>query len=406
MENIIISNIFNIIISFLKQKDIISLSKTNKIIRNILLETEINNYNIINISDINNLFFLANNKTIKINNLIVDCNINLSEVHITNILRCITKLKKLVLYSYNISKYSIIYINKLEYLTLYKVEQIDDYTLKLISSISTLKSLYLYNCSDITDVGLNYLSNLSNIKLLFINNIKNITDDSIKILNNLKNLEVLSISFPQKLTEIGYKTIGNLSKLHTICLFGVDNVDLSIFSNIKHIELLYCNFKNDNYIIDNNKFKNLLILSLKGSDILNFFDKIIFLTNIQTLDLSFCTKQITNESLSYLKPLNKLKHLFLQNCTKISDSGLITLSTLIILETLDLSYCNLITNEGIYYISSLIKLEKLILSRCYNLTYKCIPYLNKLPRLQILKLDNCKIVFENLTLLKCKNVKI
>jgi len=161
------------------------------------------------------------------------------------------------------------------------------------------------------------------------------------------------------------------------------------------------------------------------------------LTNLQYLNLCFCTK-VTNAALATItKNHKKLKHLGLFGCTKITDAGLTSINLMRPLETLDLGGCNAIsdnlfstlnlahlktlnlcfckkitgesaniptfpkleglnltgcpqvTNEGLQSLNSLTHLKYLLLWNCDEVTDEGLNHLKQLPNLQTIGLWKC-----------------
>ncbi|ONK66819.1 uncharacterized protein A4U43_C06F12310 [Asparagus officinalis] len=88
--------------------------------------------------------------------------------------------------------------------------------------------------------------------------------------------------------------------------------------------------------------------------------------NLAVLDLAWCSK-ITDEALDAMEGIVSLEVLYLEGCSLITNSGLISLATGSLsksLRVLDLAECDQITDHGIYFMPQMSCLQVLNLADC------------------------------------------
>jgi len=177
-----------------------------------------------------------------------------------------------------------------------------------------------------------------NIKLISIRNNNYITDDDFQYLNNIENLN-MSNCYQREITD---NCFHHLTK-------------------IKELNLLGCN---QNWFIGNH-----------FTDI--SFD---YLSELETLHIDD-NHVITNNGLGKIK---KIKHLFIYNCSKITDNGI---SNLINLQRLCLYMVNI--TDSVF--EKLNKIQELSLNDC-RITDNGLKYLSSLSKLQLINVKNitCK----------------
>jgi hypothetical protein len=109
-----------------------------------------------------------------------------------------------------------------------------------------------------------------------------------------------------------------------------------------------------------------------------------------SLRLQNCTR-VSDTGLSYVRSM-PLRHLDLAYCDLITDEGLAHLKGMN-LDRLDLSHCSLVTDAGLVHLHGM-PLKKLKLSNCRNITDKGLAHLIGMP-LEVLDLSNCASITNN-----------
>lgn len=169
-------------------------------------------------------------------------------------------------------------VKGLTLLELRGIDKLDDHWIEKITKFKDISILSL-DGSDITDNGIKLLSQHKKLKRLSISGCKNLTDKSIDHLTSLPDLELLSISH----TDISLRAV---SKLNTL----------------EDLHAKYCQV-NDNTIEYLFLLENLKTLKIEGTD-------------------------ITNKGLKELTKIESLHYLEVDNCKKLSESGLQAFETL------------------------------------------------------------------------------
>lgn len=155
---------------------------------------------------------------------------------------------------------------------------------------------------------LKYLNKLTSLQLINLSNcgVRGYDEQSWMNLKNLKDLICLDLSGCEYIGDDSLKYISNLNALRYLKL---NMSQCTIIGNI--------------FITDNG---------------LQYLEK---LTNLETLDLSKCTK-INGHGLKYLRNLTQLKHLILSECKSINGTAILAASECIFqLQLLNLTGCNI-----------------------------------------------------------------
>jgi hypothetical protein len=337
------------------------------------------------------------------------------------------RLKYLNISTDTITNTGLLSITKLKDLEDLHIDKLkNDVDLSLLNSLSKLKCLYI-STDTFTNTGLSSIAKLINLEELDISFLE--YDVDLSLLNSLSKLRRIELAFkrvskPSPDVHIGSLT--NLPELEFLHIFVVDNgiTGFSDLKNLQSIEIADYGFRltgsNVNSIF---KLKNLESLRLWSgislhspisisplSDLpslseLHFYDSgitdsnlavIADLKNLQTLSLSFGMgwSQFTDEGLSHLKKLPKLKHLILSG-TSTTDAGLANIGDLIELESLFLRSRQPITDYGLQCLTNLIHLMSLDL-RESQISDEGLLYVQELKNLEILNLDMTSITDKGL----------
>jgi hypothetical protein len=248
--------------------------------------------------------------------------------------------------------------------------------------ISSLQSLEINFENDIDCEQ--FLTNLNNLSSLSISNSVSLTDLSIICISNLTKLTLLDLSYCDNITDNGINYIKLLTNL--------ESLDLSFCSEITDLSLLYIStittitflklIQTLNNITDNGISNLQLLIKLKSLSLCYFPSitdlSLSYIKNILTitrLDLKFCYK-ITDDGINYLKLLTNLNSLNINSCNKITDISLSYISILTTISFLNFSHCNNITDNGILNIKLLISLNSLNLSFCDEITDLSLSYIS------------------------------
>ena len=292
-------------------------------------------------------------------------------------------------------------MSKLQELILREFSEITDKDLAHIAGLP-LRHLDLTECHRITDSGLAHFSRLP-LQHLSLNGCSDITD------SGLEHLSMLSLNY------LGLEdTLVTGEGLKHLALMPLKHLDLSNLSIVGHglahisslpierLQLWLCRDLEDAGLLhicklplQHLELRHCLSITSRGLEILSgMFTPTLILNGITVSDtdmeklcqhprrhLEFTDCDITDMGLVHIRNM-PLEHLVLMSCFKISDVGLVSLSSILSLKFLELSYCPKITDAGLSTLSVL-PLETLELINCKEITDGGLVHLSALNRLDV-----------------------
>jgi hypothetical protein len=218
------------------------------------------------------------------------------------------KIKKLILENcesfleyYNFTDDDFDYLMNLESLIINDNHVITDNGLIKLKKI---KELNIQNCKNITNTG---ICSLVTLESLCIYNTYNLTDEVFKKLNNLKKLEI----YFNNITDIGIQYLINIEELKLVSTYEIKCKDFDKLKNLVKLTLLSSTITDDNLIYLKN-IKNLILYfsQINGKGLGH-------LTNLETLEIF--NGLITDEYITNIYELNKLKQISISRCPFISE---------------------------------------------------------------------------------------
>ncbi|KAL3144635.1 hypothetical protein ABBQ38_001994 [Trebouxia sp. C0009 RCD-2024] len=203
----------------------------------------------------------------------------------------------------------------------------------------------------------------------------------------------------------------------TLPIMTDDIIELTIYSDITHVDITNHNEIHDMSIAALSLLPNLKTVWASGGTVSNLglimicsaqtitkldLSKCVNVTNsgvsgltrlqrLQSLDLSDCNN-LGDDSLQALLPgLPHLHTLTLQHCTHVTDAGITGISQSSQLTSLNLALCREITDTGVASVAALPLLHTLDLTFCDRITDASVHHLHQLPGLQNLGMACCKL---------------
>ncbi|OJU82145.1 MAG: hypothetical protein BGO10_04685 [Chlamydia sp. 32-24] len=295
----------------------------------------------------------------------------------------------------------IVYLKKLESLSICRIEYIDKELFFYLSTLPNFLSLSIDECDYLSPKDLQNIYLIEDLNLLKLNNIRwseysfeifeniakiknlneliflkkmSITDEFLVALLPLKkNLKKLSILFDEYDSDIcisdqGIKTI---SEFKLLCFLQINNCQkitksgYSFLINLPYLKTLKiknCQV-NDEILNLLNKLENLVELKITGLHATTKpFSFISKLTNLQTLAFNFSIS-----SLQGIGVLSKLQALELNGCKESNILNFNELLSLKHLKYVDFSY-SLVDSNALSFLLNLPNLETLFLENCNNIT--------------------------------------
>jgi len=230
---------------------------------------------------------------------------------------------------------------------------VTDYSLSSMQNLDCLVELDLSLCKQITDLSiLSIVGKAPNLKSLDLGGCCNLTDRGILLISyGLRHLHKLDLRSCYNLTDRALTYLSGDVEIH-------ERLDIKTYNFLAKLGLI----ENPNCVICKRGFKNNMnlpkidantefgMVSLKSlilQDCQKISDQSLYsisrISSIQSVNLSFCVN-ITDNGLKFLSELRDLKELNLRSCDNISDGGLVNLKEVAeTLEHLDVSFCEKIT---------------------------------------------------------------
>jgi hypothetical protein len=278
---------------------------------------------------------------------------------------------------------------------------------KYICHLVNLKSLVLSRCSFISAYGLKkcslYLKQLHTLNISGCNNIKEFT--WLKNLENLQHLIIRHCTSLDDESFLAFiPSVPNLKELDvsgckitgTLCLLYM----LTFLKNIEILNLSGTNIANCQYeSIDVEKLPSEVqqvfnfILNILNRDLWDAMFILSHFSTLHTLDISHLNIVIDNHS--SWKKLSNLIHLNMSLCSQLNNDDFVQLIPhLTNLESINLSWCN-IEDSGLILLAHTCgkNLKELILKNCKHITSESIRVvLEKCPNLHTLNLVSTKTI--------------
>jgi F-box/leucine-rich repeat protein 14 len=243
---------------------------------------------------------------------------------------------------------------RISHLKLSGCYNVTDYSLSSMQNLESLVSLDLSLCKQITDLSLfSIVGKAPNLRSLDLGGCCNLSDKGILLISyGLRNLKELDLRSCYNLTDRALSYLSGDVKI-------LDRFEIKTYNFLAKLGLIenpncvICKRGNKNNrnlpkIDDRTEFGMLSLQSLVLQDCQKISDQslhsISSIPTVERLNLSFCVS-ITDNGLKYLKELRGLKELNLRSCDNISDMGIVNLKeNTSTLEHLDVSFCEKITS--------------------------------------------------------------
>lgn len=251
-----------------------------------------------------------------------------------------------------------------------RIVSLDDETLGKVSMLPELARISLADCTKVSDHGIEVLCSTAA-------NLRGLSLEAMSICNEMLNtiarystkLETLTFqhSVASNHNSVSFE-FGEMTNLKELRLFGIDDKSPGTVKNIGSL-------------------RGLKILHL--GDFLSLTDgslKVLAnsLTTLTELSLTKC-KLITADGLEYLTKLHSLSKLYINHC-ELNDDALGVLGSMTSLVLLDIGGTSNISDDGLSRLKSL-KLEELNISNCRKITDLGLLHVSSMPHLQILDIS-------------------
>ncbi|WP_372367701.1 hypothetical protein [Candidatus Uabimicrobium sp. HlEnr_7] len=279
-------------------------------------------------------------------------------------------------------------INSVENFKNFKITKLFLANTKVTNNIDDLSNFQLLTHLDLSRLNINnllFLKNLTKLTYLNLSENREITNDSLENFKTLKKLTKLDLRHLSKINDQGLAHLDNISDLTTLL---IDKTSITPVG----ISYLRQKFSNCNISYDRE-----LNLNRKNIDN-NYLRKYVSsLVNLVRLDLSNNTK-ITNAGLVHITSLLNLNDLRLHSCG-IGDEGLSHLAKLTKLSSLQLFNTN-VSGKGLKHLANLKELYYLNLGGNSNEFNNGLEHLKNLSKLRHLTLGPTTITKEGVNQLK------
>ena len=248
---------------------------------------------------------------------------------------------------------------------LYNSQSVDDDALGHVAKLTKLRLLDLRGCFQVSDEGLLKLETLTNMQDLKLR-CTEITDEGIAVIGNMPKLRYLTIEDANYADCESLDVVADNDSFRSLTLFrlDLDDIELKPFEGCAGI--VQANFRDTvvegsglDYLSDSaTALKSLNLAESLFSD--EYAANVAQFENLETLDLWYT--DISDEGLSEIAKLKKLKTLILKQDRDITNEGLATLGTMKSLEFLDLTETS-IDDEGLDALKSLSNLKTLVVAQ-------------------------------------------
>jgi len=267
---------------------------------------------------------------------------------------------------------------------------LSDKGLSYLYNLTNLRNLSLQNCSAVTDDGFAVLSSMKSLQELLISGCAGITREIFKHFHGLLNLKKLSIPSNHLILTndelLHLRGLISLKELNVTFHADISDVGffrLSSLTTIEHLRVDYCDIVTDiglSTLRNLTSVKHLHLGGLRCPYITNMgVSHISGLSHLVSLTLD-CFHRITDAGLLCLSSILSLKELFLR-CRRISDIGLQHLVNLKNLEKFSVYNSRKITDRGLSFIANMSNLTEVQIGVCSKISASGIIHLSKLKRL-------------------------
>ena len=238
--------------------------------------------------------------------------------------------------------------------------RVDEEVSAELSSFVNLHSLSLQGCDEVDNI-LEWVSILPNLRRLDITN-SSVSDEGVKFLVNLENLEELFACGCYKITTIGFQYIAKLKSLQHLDLRQptTDNITddgflhITTMVNLRVLCVQECREVSRDALMNVGRLVGLEHLCLRACDVTDeVVNVIIGLANLRVLDLAWIRSDVlTTNGLIQLSKCVNLEELKLER-TGVTDEVLSFLALVPKLKSLNLSECYRVTNTGLAFLSGI-----------------------------------------------------
>lgn len=183
--------------------------------------------------------------------------------------------------------------------------------------------LNLYFAEQVTDEGMAIIKGWKHLKRLNVRGTK-ITDTTLEFVASIPTLESLDIGYAE-VTDVGLDRLTSMQSLRELTIGGNKLTDAGVHLLRQLPQLTYLDVGGSQRTDSGLWFVGLTDVGVES---------IATLAELKELRMAGTT--ISGRSLDRLKPLTKLERLVLQNCKRVGDDAIPTLSALTSLQVLDI----------------------------------------------------------------------
>lgn len=271
-------------------------------------------------------------------------------------------------------------LTDLEHLNLAQVKNLDSYSVtEIVKNCKKLRYLNLFSCITISVSAIKEIEKLVDLKYLNLENLINVDGDSISgIAKNCRGLKHLNIKSCRNVSENGINDLSKLDKLEHLnlhCLFNINSRSITEITNkcrlLNYLDIGSCSNVTDTVLRDISK-----------------------LTYLEHLDVRRI-KNITDSVLTRIsRKCWKLKYLNIEECKRLTCTGLKELTRLKYLENLIINYTN--ASDDIF--SKMFNLKLLSCNGCQGITDLGIKnVLKNCTKLERLDINKTEVTIDTLT---------
>eukprot|EP00210_Caulerpa_lentillifera_P006412 g6125.t1 len=278
---------------------------------------------------------------------------------------------------------------------------VNDSTLSVLGTISSIRSLQLSKCSRISSAGLKHLMKLSKLGFLSLAGCFRVDDHGLEFLSEIPSLTSLILSQCIGITDGGLHHLRKLQKLKILDLFGCREIRGNGFDGYRDLPLCSLNISDCPYLVDEGMIQIGKIRSLTKLDMcacISVTDTGISalseLPNLTGLDVGMCGR-LSDVSMLSLSKLPRLTTFKLSGSDLVTDLGVAHIAKKTGLLTVHLDRCHNVSDSGLQQLATCRSLTSLRLARCPKITDNGIMHLTALDQLSILNLTQCPFVTEN-----------